>query len=104
VDIRSVHQLVFTANIVPSSPILVTLTIKAILSSETWVLTRATRRHFPEIVIVHVRFEVFTAATMKNAVDVTPCGYFKNRRFGGTILAATSKNHTVSHPRRRHSS
>jgi hypothetical protein len=32
-----------------------------------------------------VRFEVFTAVTMKNYVfwDVTPCGSCKNRRFGG---------------------
>jgi hypothetical protein len=32
-----------------------------------------------------VRFEVFTAVTMKNCVfwDVTPCGSCKNRRFGG---------------------
>jgi hypothetical protein len=35
---------------------------------------------------VCVRFEVFTAVTMKNGVfwDVTPCGSCKNRRFGGT--------------------
>jgi hypothetical protein len=34
----------------------------------------------------HVRFEVFTTVTMKNAVfsDITPCGSWKNRRFGGT--------------------
>jgi hypothetical protein len=33
-----------------------------------------------------VGFEVFTAVTMKNGVfwDVTPCGSYKNRRFGGT--------------------
>jgi hypothetical protein len=33
-----------------------------------------------------VRFEVFTAVTLKNDVfwDVTPCGSCKNRRFGGT--------------------
>jgi hypothetical protein len=33
-----------------------------------------------------VRFEVFTAVTMKNVVfwDVMPCGSCKNRRFGGT--------------------
>jgi hypothetical protein len=33
-----------------------------------------------------VRFEVFMAVTMKNAVfwDVMPCGSSKNRRFGGT--------------------
>jgi hypothetical protein len=34
----------------------------------------------------YVRFQVSTAVTMKNAVywGVTPCGYCKNRRFGGT--------------------
>jgi hypothetical protein len=33
-----------------------------------------------------VRFEVFTAVTMRNVVfwDITPCGSCKNRRFGGT--------------------
>jgi hypothetical protein len=33
-----------------------------------------------------VRFEVFTAVTMKNGVfwDVMPHGSCKNRRFGGT--------------------
>jgi hypothetical protein len=33
-----------------------------------------------------VRFEVFTAVTMKNGIfwDVTLCGSCKNRRFGGT--------------------
>jgi hypothetical protein len=34
----------------------------------------------------YVRSEVFTSATMKNAVfrDVAPCRYLVNRRFGGT--------------------
>jgi hypothetical protein len=33
-----------------------------------------------------VRFEVFTAVTMKNGGfwDVTPCGSCNDRRFGGT--------------------
>jgi hypothetical protein len=33
-----------------------------------------------------IRFEVFTAGTMKNGVfwDVMSCGSCKNRRFGGT--------------------
>jgi hypothetical protein len=37
-------------------------------------------------VVSIVRFEVFTAVTMKNGVfwDVTPCGSCKNRRFEGT--------------------
>jgi hypothetical protein len=36
--------------------------------------------------VANVRFEVFTAATIKNGVflDATPCGSCKNRRFGGT--------------------
>jgi hypothetical protein len=38
--------------------------------------------HIPK----YVRFEVFTAVSMKNGVfwDVTPCGSSKNRRFWGT--------------------
>jgi hypothetical protein len=34
----------------------------------------------------YLRFEVFTAVTMKNGVfwDVTPCGSCENRHFGGT--------------------
>jgi hypothetical protein len=43
-----------------------------------------------------VRFEVFTALTMKNCVFwvVTPCGSCKNRRFGGTwrLLHQGDKN------------
>jgi hypothetical protein len=59
-----------------------------------------------------VKFEVFTAGTMKNCVfwDVTPCGSCENRRFGGTCrfrnqgdkigelgatLAATSNRRTL---------
>jgi hypothetical protein len=43
----SVLQLLVTANVVPSSPILVTLIKEALSSSETSVLTRAVRRHIP---------------------------------------------------------
>jgi hypothetical protein len=37
----------------------------------------------------YVRFEVFTAVTMKNCVfwDITPCDSCKNRRFGGTYAS-----------------
>jgi hypothetical protein len=45
--LRSVLRLLVTANVVPSSPILVTLIMDAILFSETSVLTRATRRNIP---------------------------------------------------------
>jgi hypothetical protein len=42
-----------TANVFPSSPILVTLIMEMIRSSETWAHTRVTRRNIPEDGILH---------------------------------------------------
>jgi hypothetical protein len=65
--------------------------IRYVCCVENWGDMRCGGTLFPVLLcsaasIHSVKFEVFTAVTMKNGVfwDVTPCGSGKNRRFGGT--------------------
>jgi hypothetical protein len=53
IRVTRIGDLLVTANVIPTSPILVTLMMEAIHSAETSVLIRATGSHIPKDGILH---------------------------------------------------
>jgi hypothetical protein len=78
-DVSGENRLQVTANVVPSSPVLVTLMMEVLSSSETSVLTRAIRRNIPEGVILHSHKICDSQLCKEHGDRIRVLPFFQNR-------------------------